>query len=153
MNRFDNDRPVDLKRLQELLDAYGAESGAWPEGERAAAQRLLKQDSQARALHAEALALDALLAEPEALEISPALRARVLEIPIRHPHRGSAGARARSFFGLRWAAMALVPCMIGFLSGTLLMDTSDNSDDDAWNEITSLTSATNDVLDEDLDLP
>lgn len=146
------EKVVDLKRFEALLDAYGAEPAQWPESERAAAERLLTQDSRAQALHTEALQLDQQLGLLPVPDISAALRARVLEIPIRHERRSVSRAR---FFGLRWAAIALVPCMIGFLSGTFITDGSEDGDDDAWNEVAALAlplasdALADDILDED----
>lgn len=49
-------------RLRTLIEAYGADRRRWPVEERDAAETLLKDDPAARALIAEAAALDALLA-------------------------------------------------------------------------------------------
>jgi hypothetical protein len=137
---------VDLARLAQLLDAYGAAPAQWPEAERAGALRLLERDAQARALQQAALQLDALLDAAPAFEVAPALRARVLEIPIKHAH-GS--VRKPSWFGLRSMALfALVPCFIGFLSGALYLDAPSDSDDDTWDEVAAVMSPA-DVLDED----
>jgi len=121
--------PMDIARFTQLLDAYGAAIERWPETERSAALRLLQDNAKARASRDDALLLDAqldTLPAFEAAELSPALRARVLEIPLRHPH----AAKRKAWFSLNSLAFALVPCLIGFLSGTLVPD--DTSDDDEW---------------------
>ena len=53
-------------RLREILDAYGGDAGRWPTAERAAAEALLARSAAAREAHAEALSLDALLANDPA---------------------------------------------------------------------------------------
>jgi len=67
-----------IERFAALLDAYGADRGRWPEVERATALALLAEDARARALLAEARALDEALDASPAPQVSPALRARVL---------------------------------------------------------------------------
>lgn len=123
-----------LERLAQLLDAYGGEPARWPEQERAAALQLIAASPEAAALHRAALELDGALdlsVVPDAA--SSALRARVLEIPIKHPFA------AKSGWGWSWnwkfALFALTPCVIGFLSGTLLMDPQSDPDDEAWDEL------------------
>jgi len=124
--------PMDIARFTQLLDAYGAATERWPETERHAALSLLQANAQCRALLEDAQRLDAQLdalpefAAPE-IEMSPALRARVLEIPVRHPH----AAKRKGWFNLNSLAFALVPCLIGFLSGTLLQDQAPD-DEDEW---------------------
>ena len=128
---------VTLERLAQLLDAYGGEPARWPDPERAAALQLIASAPQAAALQRTALELDGALdlqVLPDAADAR--LRARVLEIPIRHPreereHSWSFG-RSRNWM---FALYALTPCVLGFLSGTLLMDASADSDDDAWDEL------------------
>jgi len=50
-----------LAQFRYLLDAYGAEPRRWPHDRRAAAEALLMRSPEAKALHAAALRLDALL--------------------------------------------------------------------------------------------
>jgi hypothetical protein len=141
--------PVTLSRLAQLLDAYGSDAARWPESEREAALTLLQRDANARALHEQAGSLDALLDGARAAtmhEVPAALRARVLEIPIQHARKT---ARRGRFFGLQLSLLALVPCVLGFVSGTLFSDVPTDNDEDAWNEIASVAMPT-DVLDEDL---
>ena len=128
------DSAVTLERLAQLLDAYGGDSARWPAHERAAALQLIAASVEAQVLHRAALDLDGALDVSVLPEVaSNALRARVLEIPIKHP------AAARSGWGWNWnwklALFALTPCVIGFLSGTLLMEPNVDADDEAWDEV------------------
>ncbi len=50
-----------MDRFRELLDAYGAEPGRWPSGERAAAEALLAEKPEARDLRGRTAKLDAML--------------------------------------------------------------------------------------------
>ena len=125
---------VTLERLAQLLDAYGGDSARWPEHERASALQLIAKNPQAQVLHRAALDLDGALDLSSMPEIaSSALRARVLEIPIKHP------AAARSGWSWSWnwklALFALTPCVIGFLSGTVLLEPNIDPEDDAWDEL------------------
>lgn len=89
---------LSLTRFTELLDAYGADPGRWPEAERAAALALLEASPQARGLCDEARALDAALDRLPTPAPSADFRLRVLATaPI-----GAAPAR-----GLRelWGAL------------------------------------------------
>jgi hypothetical protein len=52
---------MNSERLQEILDAYGADSGRWPDAERAGALALLAQSGEARLHRDQAKRLDALL--------------------------------------------------------------------------------------------
>jgi hypothetical protein len=138
-----------LERFETLLDAYGAEPERWPSAERAAAVALLQRDPHAQALHASALALDSHLEQIEAAELSPRLRSRVLEIPIRHP-RQQGVLHAPRYSGWRLSLLALVPCVLGFFSGALWLDHSDSGEDDAWNEVAQMALLTDlDVSEED----
>jgi hypothetical protein len=60
---YGNNRPsvTTLQRLQQLLDAYGANPERWPAEERVAALALLAHSTEARAQRDEAARLDALL--------------------------------------------------------------------------------------------
>jgi hypothetical protein len=124
-----------MDRLAQLLDAYGGEPARWPEHERSAALQLIEASPEAAALQRSALELDGALDLDVLPDVeSSALRARVLEIPIRHPR----SERATSWAGMRswmFGLFALTPCVIGFLSGTLLMDPSSDAEDEAWEEL------------------
>jgi hypothetical protein len=133
--------PMTLARLAELLDAYGAEPTRWPAAERAAAEALLASDPRGAELQRAARSLDERLDMVEVSEPSAHLQARVLEIPIRH-----AAAPVRVMFaGWRLAAVALLPCALGFASGALL---NDEPQDDGWSELSTLVPP-GDVADEE----
>jgi hypothetical protein len=91
-------------------------------------------------MHRTALELDSALdfsALPDVA--SSALRARILEITIRHTRE----AKAAGWFGdwnwnWKMALFALTPCVVGFLSGSLLMDPSTDADDAAWDELAAV---------------
>jgi hypothetical protein len=159
----DERQPMTLERFEALLDAHGADTADWPEAERAAAQALLDGDARAQRLHEAASALDALLAEPPhaALQPSPTLRARVAEIPIRHPRVAPAG------FGWLRDVMALtfagaVAMALGVYAGATteseadgdvvadatdvdldVAPASDEGADDGWQELAELAFAEN----------
>jgi hypothetical protein len=144
---------VTLDRLAQLLDAYGGEPARWPEHERSAALQLLEASPEAQAMQRAALELDSVLELDELDGATSALRARVLEIPIRHARDARAPGwswRRNWVFGL----FALTPCVIGFLSGTMLMDPSGDADDEAWDELAQVVMPATlsdelDMLDED----
>lgn len=69
---------IDLQRLRELIDAYGAEPRRWPDTERSAALSLLDASPQARGWLAQARATDALLDGAHACPAPAALRERLL---------------------------------------------------------------------------
>jgi hypothetical protein len=129
-----NPEAMPLSRLQELLDAYGGEPQRWPQHERALAVSLVQSDPRAAELQQAALQLDQQLEQFEVSEPSAQLQARVLEIPIRQ-QRARPARFALPAWGL--AALALVPCAVGFLSGALSTETSDP--DEGWSEVASLT--------------
>lgn len=128
---------LSLSRLEQLLDAYGGNPASWPEHERPAALALIDRAPEARKLYAAAQALDAKLDLSDLSDaVSSQLRARVLEIPIKHAH--AAPARAPRF-GLM-ALFALAPCVLGFVTGNFWLEQSAESDDDAWSEVTEVAS-------------
>lgn len=132
-----------LARFEQLLEAYGGEPERWPSAERDAALRLLQSEPRARALQTAALQLDAQLGELLMPEPSAQLRARVLEVPIRHARQP---ARAR-YAGFRWMLLALVPCVLGFVSGAWIQ-TQNESEDPGWNE--APIALVDDVFEEEL---
>ena len=126
---------VTLDRLAQLLDAYGGEPERWPAQERAGALQLIATHPEARAMQRAALELDGALDLDALPEIaSNPLRTRVLEIPIRHPRQV---ASADWSWKKSWmlGLFALTPCVLGFLSGTLLMEPALDADDEAWEEL------------------
>lgn len=70
--------PMDLARLTEILDAYGADPRRWPAAERAGAEALIAGSTEAAALSRDVAALDTLLDLSAAPSPSPELLARVL---------------------------------------------------------------------------
>jgi len=128
---------MDPERLNELIDAYGAEPARWPAAERAAAQALLARTPAARARLAEAAALDSRL--DSWTGNAPALD------PARLAAAASAGPQPRPLSrprpAMRWtpfawqgaaglAAAALAGFLIGWsgLDTTLTVPTADNID-------------------------
>lgn len=72
-------KSMNIARLMELLDAYGASDRRWPQSERAAALQLLSESPQARELRDTAALLDASLDQFTVAPASPQLRARILD--------------------------------------------------------------------------
>jgi hypothetical protein len=135
-----------LARFEQLVEAYGGEPERWPSAEREAALLLLQRDPQARALQTAALRLDAQLAEVFITEPSAQLRARVLEVPIKHAREHARTPRLPAS-GLRLMLLALVPCVLGFVSGAWLQTYSE-SDDAGWSE--APIALVDDVFEEEL---
>jgi hypothetical protein len=124
-------QPMTLARFTELLDAYGARAESWPRAHREAAELLLRENGDAQRLVAEATRLDTWLDDYAVAEVSPALRARVLEVPI-------VAARKRRRFGFRVAWAVALSCLIGVASGALTAPEV-NADDDEWAELTEVS--------------
>lgn len=107
MNAGNDPQEMTLERLAVILEAYGGEPGRWPARERAAALALLARSAEARARHASAAVLDALLdlaAEPEP---TPDLERRIRAgIPARPRTRRWMGGRRRALAGAGLAAAA-----------------------------------------------
>lgn len=70
--------PMDLARLAEILDAYGADPSRWPVSERAAVEALIAGSPEAAAMREDAAALDMLMEISAAPAPSPELMVRVL---------------------------------------------------------------------------
>jgi len=70
--------PMNLARLEEILDAYGADPRRWPAEERAAAEALIAESAEAATLRENAAALDMLMDISTTPGPSPELMARVL---------------------------------------------------------------------------
>lgn len=87
-------------RLEQLIAAYGAEPRRWPEGERAAAERLLSASAPARALLAQARALD------EALDASPRLTASRAQIDRAVGSALASGLKPRTLRRWGWGGLA-----------------------------------------------
>ncbi len=69
---------MDMARLAEILDAYGADPRRWPADERDPALALLSESDEARALRDAAASLDTLLDLSYAPSPAPALMAAIL---------------------------------------------------------------------------
>jgi len=123
--------PMTLARFTELLDAYGTRLAQWPDAERDAAAALRAAGGEAARLFAEAEALDGFLDRYEVDdEISPRLRARVLEVP-------AVAARGKRRIGWRVAWAVAFSCLIGVVSGAL--SAPEASADDEWTELTEVS--------------
>lgn len=123
---------MDLRRLQALLDAYGAEPARWPADERGAAQALLAAEPAARARLDQArrldLALDRLPAAPApARDLAARIRSAARHhgagpagpLPVPAPANGNrpawrfpAALAASALFGL-WLGFAASPFTTG----------------------------------------
>ncbi len=80
-----------LGQFEKLLDACGPEPDDWPREARAGALALLRRDTAAKRLHAEALALAALLESAAPGRAPPALVARILKAAGKTARDGHAG--------------------------------------------------------------
>jgi len=120
-----------LQRFHELMDAYGGDPRRWPPADRAPAAELLAASAEARALLAEATALDWLLdgAPPLAPSTLDAERliARATAAAQERPTFRSVGVMRPIGRGLWLRAASLAAAtIIGFVIGwTQLADTSD----------------------------
>ena len=54
-----------MKRLEQVLESYGADPGRWPAEERSGLESLLAESPDARALRDDAARLDSILDKPE----------------------------------------------------------------------------------------
>lgn len=71
---------MELERLRELIDAYGADPHRWPEGEREEAAVFAEGSPEAQRLQAEARRLDAVLAQAPDPALSPTLGTKILAL-------------------------------------------------------------------------
>ncbi len=74
----ENPFPITRQRLQELLDAYGADPTRWPAEERAAALALLARSAEARTFQENAAHLDRLLDLSPSVQPAPEFMQRVI---------------------------------------------------------------------------
>lgn len=125
-------KDMDKRRLDALLDAYGADPARWPAAERNAAQALLASDPTAQARLEQARLLDrALDALPPAPAPAGDLAARIrnaarqpvapaITVPApantNSPWRFTAALAASAVIGL-WLGFAAVPVTSPFTSG------------------------------------
>lgn len=112
-----------VERVLQLIEAFGAEPGGWPEDERAAASSLIEAEPDvfAEAL-SEARALDAFLLSEALPEPSDELVATILaSAPVAAAARkGVFGGLSSVLFprGVRWpAGAALASLMMGLVGG------------------------------------
>ena len=111
------------ERVFELIETYGAEPGAWPEGERAAAAALLEAaPEQFEAALSEARALDQMLMAEPAPEPSASLSEAILaQAPRARGARKSVGEWLSSLIfpqGVRWpAGAAFASLVMGLVGG------------------------------------
>ncbi len=75
---------MDLIRLRQILDAYGGRPEHWPDAERDAVVEYLSQTEDTKTLVAEQIALEALLDEMPAGEVSASLNEAVLSSAAEH---------------------------------------------------------------------
>lgn len=103
---------VGLKRLNQIIEAYGADPARWPDAERAGAEALLETSPEARRLADDAADLDAWLESAWAPGPSELTTARVLRAA---PRRGPNRLRVAS--GVGWAAAAAAGLVLGLSLG------------------------------------
>ena len=126
MTRDTTEPTLSLSRFRALLDAYGAVEARWPPEDRGPAAALLARSAQARAIHADAAALDERLDEAQAPAPSPALVAAVSALgpaePVqrtwRVPFMRSGNAQQGAApLRLAFGGLAAACLLIGFLVG------------------------------------
>ena len=112
-----------VERVLDLIEAYGAESGAWPEGERGAAQAVIEAQPEAfAAALSDAQALDAALARETIPEPASDLAAAILKhAPTASATRASGLGWLKGIVfpqGTRWpASAALASLAMGIAGG------------------------------------
>ncbi len=115
---------ITMDRLEQILDAYGANPDAWPQSEREAVEALLQSSEQARLLRRQAAELDQMLDAAESIEPSAALRQRIVDaLPARAASFGQRLDRIADWlwpFGPRWrpAVALVVAAALGIAVGT-----------------------------------
>ncbi len=113
---------ITVERVLALIEAYGAEPGAWPDAERDAASALLEaRPDQFAAALAEARALDRLIERETVPEPSTGLAQRILaDAPGPAPERHTSTRRMGWLIprGFRWPAGAIASSLlVGIVSG------------------------------------
>ena len=118
---------MDLSRFRYLLDAHGAELGRWPEAERAAAEALLAQSSEAIAAHRAAVDLDRRMrqAMPAVSDRMVALVLAKIDVMVPETKSFSDDLPAEilpAMLHRRWVPAALLASMIvlGFILGGVM---------------------------------
>jgi hypothetical protein len=128
---------LSLAQFVDLLDLYGARLEHWPEVAGRAARSFLGESAEARAALAEAEQLAVMLDAVEVPDPSPYLRARILEVPIRHPREQAVSWWPfRTLFkpALGLAAAAL----LGILSGAYFPLDGDDVASADWEDMSEL---------------
>lgn len=117
------------ERFIALVSAYGADARRWPESERTAAQAYMAAEPEtARAVLAEADAVDALLHAAPTPQVSPALRDRVIASAAELGQRARRDGRLwldrlALVLGAGWAAAACAGVAAGvIMTGHLTAD-------------------------------
>lgn len=110
-----------IERLQEILDAYGADPSRWPAGERAAAEGLLRGSTEARAMQTQAATLDTALDHWQAPPTDPWLVQRIVAKARSTPQRRPSLFERLGIFlpGPVWPQLAGLAgaLLIGFVIG------------------------------------
>jgi hypothetical protein len=108
---------MNVKRLEQILAAYGAKPERWPEPERNAALALLAHDAHAQRLLREARELDGLLDSLPAQELhidASSLAARLSERPQETGNIHPLASRRR-----RWRIPFIMPNLIGLAAAAV----------------------------------
>jgi len=105
------------KRLERLIEAYGAEPARWPASERAAGERHLADHHAAQARLNAARALDAALDAWGPQPVTAELRARVLAAA----PQGRARRPVWTLRGLWLSGAGLAACAAGAITGAVLI--------------------------------
>ena len=117
---------ITLERFEDLLDRHGSELARWPDDAGIAAQSLLPASPEARALHAQAAALEQRLAGFHAPDLSSELRCRLLDdFNGRRTQRAWLALLWLQLGGARIAVPALAAAlMLGLAIGSWLPSTA-----------------------------
>ncbi len=111
------------ERLLELIEAYGAEPGAWPEDERASAEaRLAADPGRFAGALSEARELDMMFEAAPYADVPAGLAERILsDAPVAQARKSGLAARLGRLIapnGMRWpAGAALASLMMGLVAG------------------------------------
>jgi hypothetical protein len=102
---------MNVKRLEQILAAYGAKSERWPEAERDIALALLIRDAHAQQLLRDARRLDGLLDSLPTLE--PVLDASSLAARLSEHPQETGNVRPPATTRRRWNIPFIMPNLIG----------------------------------------
>lgn len=78
IDRKETGNSFNLKRLQDFLDARGADISGWPSADRSWVERLVEQEPMASVMLERAKRLNDIIGQAPAVAASPALRDRIL---------------------------------------------------------------------------